>query len=144
MKQPELVATITKNSVGWYGLQFSMTNLLQKKLDEIGFGNTVRVEIKRFYKKRTDPQNNTMWSMLGDVAKQVEWYGRKLSAEEWKDVFTAAIKKLDVVPGIDGGFVVIGAHTSKMDTKELGLIIDTIHLFGSERNVVWTTTEING
>ena len=51
------------------------------------------------------------WAMLTDISNQVDWYGQKLTPEEWKEVFTAAMKKQKVVPGIDGGFVVCGSST---------------------------------
>jgi hypothetical protein len=41
--------------------------------------------------------------MLGEVSQQVNWYDQKLSAEDWKDVFTASLRKARVVPGLDGG-----------------------------------------
>ena len=57
---------------------------------------------------RTLDQNSLLWPLLNKVSKQVDWYGNKLTADEWKDVFSAALKKQKVVPGLDGGFVVCG------------------------------------
>lgn len=85
--------------------------------------------------KRTLPQNSIMWGMLGDVSDQVDWYGNKLTSEEWKDVFTAALKSQKTVPGIEGGFVVLGAHTSKMNVKEMADLITLMSAFGAERGV---------
>jgi hypothetical protein len=87
---------------------------------------------------RTLDQNSKLWPMLGDVSKQVEWYGSKMNSEEWKDVFSAALKKQKVVPGIDGGFVVCGQSTSKMGKKEFSDLIELIYAFGAERGVVWS------
>lgn len=86
-------------------------------------------------------QNNRLWALLTDVSRQVEWYGRKLSPENWKDIFTAALKKQDVVPGIDGGFVVLGMSTSKMTKTEMVDLQELISAFGSERNVKWSSYE---
>lgn len=86
---------------------------------------------------RTLPQNAQLWALLDEISAQVEWYGEKLSSEEWKDITTAALKKQRVVPGIDGGVVVIGAHTSQMSIEELSDLIELIRAFGSERNVKW-------
>ena len=61
---------------------------------------------------RSLDQNALMWPLLDDIARQVEWYGNKLTPDEWKDVFTAALRKEKVVPGINGGFVVLGQRTS--------------------------------
>jgi hypothetical protein len=76
-----------------------------------------------------------MWAMLEEVSKQVDWYGQKLDAEDWKHVFTASLKKQRTVPGIDGGFVVLGQSTSKMSKAELGELLDLITAFGVQRGV---------
>ena len=83
-------------------------------------------------------QNNRLWALLTDVSRQVDWYGRKLTPENWKDVFTAAMKKQDVVPGIEGGFVVLGMSTSKMTKQEMNDLQTLIEAFGAENQVKWT------
>lgn len=87
---------------------------------------------------RTADQNAKLWPMLHDVAQQVEWYGNRLSEDEWKDVFSAALKKQKVVPGLDGGFVVCGQRTSKMGKREFGELIELIYAFGAEHGVAWS------
>lgn len=87
---------------------------------------------------RTDDQNSKLWPMLQDVSRQVEWYGAKLSDHEWKDVFTAALRKAKVVPGLDGGFVVLGQRTSQMGKREFSDLIELIYAFGAEKGVVWS------
>lgn len=88
--------------------------------------------------RRTLDQNAKLWPMLFDVSKQVNWHGEKLTPENWKDVFTAALKRQKAVPGIDGGFVVLGAHTSTMDKHEFSDLIELMMAFGSEHNVTWS------
>lgn len=80
-------------------------------------------------------QNRMMWANLEDIAQQVIWYGVKLTKEEWKDVLTAALKKQKVVPGIEGGFVVIGARTSKMTVPEMTELIELSTAFGTQQGV---------
>lgn len=87
---------------------------------------------------RTLEQNAKLWPMLNDVSKQVNWYGQHLSDEEWKDVFTAALKKQKVVPGIDGGFVVLGHRTSTMPKSEFSDLIELIYSFGCDHLVKWS------
>jgi hypothetical protein len=87
---------------------------------------------------RTLDQNSKLWPMLGDISKQVDWYGTKLTSEEWKDVFSASLKKQKVVPGLDGGFVVCGQSTSKMGKKEFSDLIELMHAFGAEHQVKWS------
>lgn len=91
--------------------------------------------------KRSDEQNRRMWASLTDLSSQVNWYGQKLTPEEWKDVMTAGLKKQKAVPGIDGGFVVIGAHTSRMTKAEMSELIELILAFGAEQGVKWSEPE---
>ena len=84
---------------------------------------------------RSLEQNRMMWANLEDIANQVVWYGQKLHTEEWKDVLTAALKRQKVVPGIDGGFVIIGARTSKMTVAEMTELIELSTAFGTEQGV---------
>ncbi len=98
-------------------------------------GMVVRVEPAT----RSLEQNARLWAMLADISKQVVWHGRKLDSEAWKHVFTAAMKKQDVVPNIDGtGFVVLGQSTSKMTKGEMSELQTLIEAFGAERDVVWS------
>jgi hypothetical protein len=90
---------------------------------------------------RTLSQNNRLWAMLTDVSNQVDWYGRKLTPEDWKHVMSASLKKQDVVPGIDGGFVVLGLSTSKMTKSELGDLMTLIEAFGANHGVKFTAQE---
>lgn len=99
-------------------------------------GGHVKITLGR--EKRTSDQNSKLWPMLGDVAKQVEWYGQKLSDEDWKHVFTASLTRQRVVPGIDGGFVVLGKSTSRMKKDEFSDLIELIYAFGAERGVQWS------
>lgn len=84
---------------------------------------------------RSLDQNAKLWACLNDISEQVNWHGRKLASEEWKHVFTAALKKQDVVPGIDGGFVVLGQSTSRMRVSEMRDLIELISAFGAEHGV---------
>ena len=88
-------------------------------------------------KTRSLEQNALLWSLLGEIASQVEWHGQKLSPDEWKDMATAALKNQKVVPGISGGFVVLGARTSKMTKAELSELVEFLYAFGAEHGVVF-------
>jgi hypothetical protein len=88
--------------------------------------------------RRTLDQNSKLWPMLGDIASQVQWHGQYLKDFEWKDVFTAALKRYRAVPGIDGGIVLLGMRTSRMTKSELSELIECIYSFGAEHDVVWS------
>jgi len=87
---------------------------------------------------RSLEQNAKLWPMLGDVSRQVNWHGQYLSDEEWKDVFSAALSRQKVVPGLDGGFVVCGQRTSQMGKKAFAELVELIYAFGAERGVIWS------
>jgi hypothetical protein len=89
-------------------------------------------------KTRSTEQNSKMWAVLTDIANSVNWHGQYLTKEEWKDVFTASLKRQKVVPGIDNGFVVIGAHTSKMSIAEMAELIECATAFGCQHQVKWS------
>ena len=91
------------------------------------------VEIKE--RTRSLDQNSLLWPLLHIVSGQVEWYGNWLTPEEWKDVFSAGLKRSKIVPGIDGGFVVLGLSTSNMEKKEFSDLIELIYAFGAENGV---------
>ena len=80
-------------------------------------------------------QNSRLWPMLAEVSIQVVWHGRKLTPEEWKIVFSASLKRQDVVPGLDGGFVAMGISTSKMTKKEFSDLMTLIEAFGAQNGV---------
>jgi hypothetical protein len=87
---------------------------------------------------RSLDQNARLWASLGDIASQVEWYGKKLTSENWKCMFSASLKKQQVVPGLDGGFVVLGQSTSRMSKREFSDLIELINAFGAEHSVRWS------
>ena len=90
---------------------------------------------------RSLEQNRLMWANLEDIAQQVIWYGQKLDKQEWKDVLTAGLKKQKIVPGIEGGFVVIGARTSKMTIAEMNELIELSTMFGAQQGVKFRALE---
>lgn len=77
-----------------------------------------------------------MWAILHDVSAQVEWYEQMLSPADWKNVFTASLRKSRVVPGIDDGTLVpLGLYTSNMSKPEMSELIELIYAFGAGRGV---------
>lgn len=82
---------------------------------------------------RSLDQNSALWPRLTEIADRVTWHGQKLTKEEWKDVFSAALKRQNVVPGLDGGFVVLGSSTSRMSKAEFGDLLTLIDAWCAER-----------
>jgi hypothetical protein len=102
-------------------------------------GHRMVVEIKP--ETRSLEQNARLWAMLTEISEQVDWYGQRLTPEEWKDVFSAAMKRSKVVPGLDGGFVVCGQSTSKMTRAEMSEMQTLMEAFGAERGVRFSAME---
>jgi len=101
----------------------------------IAAGNVV-VTLGR--EKRSKSQNARLWATLTDVADQVEWHGQYLSQEDWKNIFTASLTQQRVVPAIDGGFVVLGTSTSKMNKQQFSDLLELIYAFGANHQIKWS------
>lgn len=97
-------------------------------------GHRLVLEVKP--ETRSNEQNKRLWAMLTDISRQVDWYGQKLSPEDWKHMFTASLKKTRAVPGIDGGIVILGQSTSKMTKAEMCELQELIEAFAAERGVL--------
>lgn len=95
--------------------------------------------------KRTLAQNDYLHLLCTDVAIQVPWNGKRRDVEAWKDIFTAALlssrNELDVVPGINGGFVLLGMHTSSLSKAECDDLITLILAWGTEHGVNFSDGE---
>lgn len=94
-----------------------------------------RIEFKS--SRRSLPQNDRMWAMLTDIARQLPWHGVKLTPDDWKLVFLDALKReVRMVPNIDGnGFVNLGRSSSDLSKQEMGDLLDLIAEFGARHGV---------
>ena len=104
-------------------------------------GHRLNVVIKP--ETRSLAQNNLMWSCLTDLSTQLQWCGKKMTPEGWKDFITAHIDGQDIVPNMDGtGFVTIGRgkSTSNMTIAEMTEVIEQCHAFGTLQGVKWSPT----
>lgn len=114
-------------------------NLIAKWAQNVELHTTVEFRGPR----RSTDQNSLMWSLLGQIAKQLDWYGVKLSAEDYKDILTASLRRTRVVPGIDAGtFVPLGMRTSQMTKEEISELLELIYAFGAERGVHFRELEL--
>lgn len=89
--------------------------------------------------KRSLPQNDRMWAMLTDIARQVPWHGLTLKPDDWKLIFLDALKReLRAVPNLDGtGFVNIGRSSSDLTKQEMTDLIEMLFEFGARHGVVF-------
>lgn len=102
-----------------------------------GVPPNTRVEFKG--PKRTIPQNDRMWAMLGEVSSQLAWHGMKLSPEDWKLMFLDGLKReLRIVPNIDGnGFVNLGRSSSQLSKEEHSELTALIEAFCARHGVTF-------
>lgn len=122
--------TITKDNV------LTMTQTLAAFIrDAVTRGNVVCTLSRE---KRTVDQNALLWAVLTDISKQVVWHGQRLSPEDWKWILSAAWKGQKVLPGIDGGLVLCGVSTSKLNKADFSDLVEIIYAFGSENDVRWS------
>jgi hypothetical protein len=89
--------------------------------------------------KRSLPQNDKMWAGLTDIADQLTWHGRKLTANRWKLLFLDALdREADIVPNLDGtGHVSLGRSSSDLSKHEMGELISLIEAFGAQHGVIF-------
>lgn len=109
--------------------------ILQKVDLTMGITWSMREEV------RSDAQNRRMWAMLRDISRQVDWYGQKLSDEDWKHILSASVQKQRAVPGLDGGFVVLGVSTRRQSKKWFSDMFEVMEAFAAEQGVKFTTAD---
>lgn len=101
------------------------------------------IEIRPYQEPRNLDQNARLWAKLHDIARQVQWpmngQMQRLTAEDWKHIFTAGLEQGQrIAQGIEGGFVVLGTSTSRMSKRKMAELIELVQLFGDQRQVRWT------
>jgi hypothetical protein len=92
---------------------------------------------------RSLDQNAAMWPALRDFAQQVPWEingePQLMEPEDWKDVLTAAFEfEMRVAPALQGGWVMLGARTSRYGKKRMGEFLTFVRAEGDNRGVRWS------
>ena len=129
-------------SMRWYSAQQAHQSMLElwawaKPL--LMAGHRLVVEIRP--ETRSTAQNARLHAMLGDVARQVEWAGKRRDVTTWKRLMTAAWlrargEQLEVLPAIDGhGVDIVFERTSRLSRAECGELMEFISAWGAEHGV---------
>lgn len=85
---------------------------------------------------RTLDQNAALWPLLDEISAQVDWHGQKLSSEDWKHIFTSTLRKLRIMPNLDGtGFVALGQSSKTMTKSEFSDLLELATAFAEEKGV---------
>lgn len=98
----------------------------------------ILVELSR--PKRSLDQNALLWAVLTDIARQAELVingqSMKASPEDWKAVFTSALRQYErMALGIDGGLVMLGHPTRRMTKAEFSDLLELIFAYCSENGI---------
>lgn len=90
---------------------------------------------------RSFEQNAAQWPILQAFADQLQWPVNGamewLTADEWKDILTAAFKRetVRVAMGLDGGMVMLGSRTSKFSKAQFSEWLDFLNATAAVRDV---------
>lgn len=87
---------------------------------------------------RTLAQNKKMHVMLGDIAAQSSWQGKRRDLNFWKRLFSAEVEEQEITTGLSGQLVVIGVSTSEQSKKWLAAMIELLYVYGAENNIFWS------
>lgn len=104
-------------------------------------GHRVVLEVR--LETRSDAQNRLLHSRIGDIARQVEWAGKKRDTDTWKRLLMAAWLRargdhVEILPALDGhGVDVVFERTSKLSRAECAEFSDYVLAWGDERGVQW-------
>lgn len=137
---------MSKLSLALYNAQQAkplLTELWQWVKAQTLAGHKVQISAKT--ETRTIKQNNLMWSCLTDLSKQVEWFGKRMTPDGWKNWITGHLNGQELHPNMDGtGFVSVtkGTSTSDMTIAEMIAVVDLCHAFGADRGVKWSVTSV--
>jgi hypothetical protein len=89
---------------------------------------------------RSIDQNSALWAALGDIARQREYHGLKLTADDWKILFLDALdRETRMVPNLDGtGMVGIGRSSSSLSKEEFSGLLSIVYEWGSRNGIEWS------
>jgi hypothetical protein len=95
--------------------------------------------------KRTIPQSDKMWAMLGDIVHQKKTInGRIFEDTDWKIIFMHALgQEPGILPTLDGnGFFETGHSSSKLSKETMSELIEYIQCWGAENGVVFSDPQL--
>jgi len=96
---------------------------------------------------RSDAANRLLHATLSDIARQVEWAGKKRDVDIWKRLLTAAWMRargesIELLPAADGsGVDIVFRHTSQLSRAECSELQEYIVAWGTEQGVRFTARE---
>lgn len=118
--------------------QSAINAILASPLD-----NERPITIKILEYRRNLDQNAKFHAMLGDIARQVKWCGRKLKPEQWKVLLIsghaiATKEGADVLPGLEGEYVNIRESSAEMSVGRMASLIEYSTAWATGQGVRFT------
>jgi hypothetical protein len=101
----------------------------------------MRIEFKEA--KRSTEQNDRMWAMLTDVARQALHQGRRYTPDQWKVIFMHACgREVQFLPSLDGStFIPWGQSSSDLSKPEMSDLMELIAAWGAQNGVAFNEME---
>ena len=101
-----------------------------------------RIEFKEV--KRSLPQNDRMYAMLTDIAKQAMHHGRKYGVNEWKAIFLQALgRETQFIPSLSGaGFIPLGLSSSDLSKAEMSDLIELMNAWCADNGIILNAEKI--
>lgn len=96
---------------------------------------------------RSSDANARLHAMLTDVAKQLEWSGKKRSVDVWKRLMTASWlratnEQVEILPALDGhGIDVIYEQTSRMSGTQVSSLMQFMEAWATDAGVRFSCPE---
>jgi hypothetical protein len=89
---------------------------------------------------RSLEQNARLHAMIGDVSRQLPYYGKMREFYEWKNLVIsghsiATKEGAEVIPGIEGEYVSIRESSASMSVSRMTSLMDYVEAFGTMNGV---------
>ena len=98
-----------------------------------------RCRVELMEPKRSDPQNDKMWAMLGDISEQHLHYGERLPPVRWKLVMVMSTQEeIQLLRTWAGRLFEENPSTSRMSVRQLSDLITYIQMCGDEVGIRWS------
>ena len=129
--RPEILAEITDD----FQLKFSIPSMLRAYLKQIGAGKKVRIDIARWYKRRTVKQNAVIWGPDYKIilAYLAEMVGEAWTAEELHDFHKR--KFLGYKQSLIAEGLLRPKSTTRLDTLEFSGFREKYCMFWADRGL---------
>jgi len=94
-------------------------------------GHKLTLEVKE--EKRTSAENKLLHALIGEIAANTKWAGKKHDAETWKRLLVAAWcrtrgESVEILPALDGhGVDIVPTRTSKLTKVECADLIEFVY-----------------